>query len=122
MKIEHGKDTASVDEEYSAYFRNQLAGHLYEEGGFSDAEGMTLRYRFIQVDEGSRFSRYMLGPIAGKGTMAIEIVYLDPAGVEIAGVETGGEICGGIFGGSFRSALKKAAKETAEYARSNCQP
>ena len=122
LQIEHGTDTVSVEEEFISYFRNQLAENLYAAGGFADAAGMTLRYRFIQVDEGSRFSRYMLGPIAGKGTMAIEIVYLDSAGAEISRVETGGEISGGLFGGSFKSALKKAAKETAEYARANYLP
>ncbi len=122
MKIEHGEDTVKVEEEYQAFFRERLAENLFGEGGFTEADGMTLRYRFIQVNDGSRFQRYMLGPIAGKGTMAIEIVYLDSAGAEISRVETGGEISGGVFGGSFKSALKKAAKETSEYARSNYLP
>jgi len=122
LTIAHGEDTIAVDDEYSAYFREQLAANLYGEGGFTENDGITLTYRFLQIDNGSRAARYMLGPIAGKGSMAIEIVYADAEGAELSRVETGGEISGGLFGGSFKSALKKAAKETSEYARASFLP
>jgi hypothetical protein len=116
VAIEHGSDTVSVEEEYGTYFRNKLAQELYADGGFAEGEGMVLQYRFIQLDQGSRAARYMFGPIAGKGTMKIEIVFLDAERTEIATIETGGEVSGGFFGGSFKSALDKAAQETADYA------
>ena len=116
MLIEHGEDTVSVEPEHSAFFRTKLAEELYADGAFTEAPGMTVRYRFIQIDNGSRFQRYMLGPISGKGTMAIEIVFLNANGERVSRIETGGEVSGGFMGGSFKSALEKAAKETAEYA------
>jgi hypothetical protein len=119
IAITHGDDTVPVEEEYGAYFRTKLGEELYVEGGFAEGEGLTLRYRFIQLDQGSRAERYLLGPIAGKGTMTIEIVFFDNAGTELSKIHTGGEVSGGFFGGSFKSALDKAAKEAAEYAINN---
>ena len=119
MAIAHGEDTVSVDSEYGAYFQTKLGEELYKEGAFTNGDEMTLQYRFIQLDQGSRAKRYMLGPIAGKGTMTIEIIYLDSEGTEVAKIHTGGEVSGGFFGGSFKSALDKAAQEAAEYAVSN---
>lgn len=119
IAVAHGDDTVPIDPEYSAYFRTKLGEELYTEGGFVEGGGVTLRYRFLQLDEGSRAARYMLGPIAGKGSMTIEILFLDPEGVELSKIHTGGEISGGLFGGSFKSALDKAAKEAAEYAIHN---
>ena len=122
IAINHGDDTVPVEEEYGAYFRTKLGEELYNEGGFAEGDGLTLRYRFLQLDQGSRAARYMLGPIAGKGSMTIEIVFFDPEGVELSKIHTGGEISGGLFGGSFKSALDKAAKEAAEYAINNFLP
>lgn len=119
VDIMHGEDTVPVEEEYGAYFRTKLGEALYTEGAFTEGDGITLRYRFIQLDRGSRAARYMLGPIAGKGTMTIEIVYFDPEGNELSKIHTGGEVSGGFFGGSYKSALKKAANEAAEYAINN---
>lgn len=122
IAIAHGDDTVPVEAEFGSYFRTKLGEELYKQGGFSEGEGLALRYRFIQLDEGSRAERYLLGPIAGKGSMTIEIVFLDPEGTELSKIHTGGEISGGFFGGSFKSALDKAAKEAAEYAINNFLP
>lgn len=119
ISINHGDDTVPVEDEYAAYFRGKLGEELYGEGGFTEGDGLTLTYRFIQLDQGSRAERYLLGPIAGKGTMTIEIRFLDPNGTELSKIHTGGEVSGGFFGGSFKSALDKAAKEAAEYAINN---
>ena len=119
MAIAHGEDTVDVEDEYGAYFQTKLGEELYQEGAFVNGDEMTMRYRFIQLDNGSRAERYLLGPIAGKGTMTIEIIYLDSEGTEVAKIHTGGEVSGGFFGGSFKSALDKAAQEAAEYAISN---
>jgi len=122
IQIVKGEDTVPVDPEYGSYFREKLADALYSVGGFENAEGLTLQYRFIQLDQGSRAARYLLGPIAGKGTMTIEIVFLDLDGNETSRIHTGGEVVGGFAGGSFKSALEKAAKEASEYARNNYLP
>ncbi|MEZ5893578.1 MAG: DUF4410 domain-containing protein [Parvularculaceae bacterium] len=119
IAISHGEDTVPIEEEYGAYFRTKLGEELYTAGAFSEGDGLTVRYRFIQLDQGSRAARYMLGPITGKGTMTIEILFLDPEGTEVAKIHTGGEVSGRFFGGSFKSALDKAAKEAAEYAIQN---
>ena len=122
INISHGSDTVPVEEEYGSYFRTKLGEELYKAGAFTEGDGLTLQYRFIQLDQGSRAERYLLGPIAGKGTMTIEILFLDPEGTEVSKIHTGGEVSGGFFGGSFKSALDKAAKEAAEYAINNFLP
>lgn len=119
IAITHGDDTVPVEEEYGAYFRTKLGEQLYTAGAFAEGGALSLRYRFIQLDRGSRAERYLLGPIAGKGSMTIEIVFLDANGAELSKIHTGGEVSGGFFGGSFKSALDKAAKEAAEYAINN---
>lgn len=119
INITRGDDTVPVEEEYGAYFRTKLGEELYTAGAFSQGDALALQYRFIQLDQGSRAERYLLGPIAGKGSMTIEIVFLDAEGNELSKIHTGGEVSGGFFGGSFKSALDKAAKEAAEYAINN---
>ncbi len=119
INIIHAEDTVAIEENLGSYFRRKLAEELYKEGGFKEGAGLTLRYRFIQLDAGSRTKRYFLGPIAGKGKLTIEIIYLDDEGNELSKIHTGGEISGGVFGGSFKSALDKSAKESAEYAINN---
>lgn len=116
ISVTHGEDTVPVEEEYGAYFRTKLGEELYKEGAFQQGDALNLQFRFIQLDQGSRASRYLLGPIAGKGTMTIEILFLTPDGSQLSKIHTGGEVSGGFFGGSFKSALDKAAKEAAEYA------
>jgi hypothetical protein len=80
---------------------------------------LKIHYRFIQFNPGSQFSRWFWGGIgsAGKGSLTVEVRFLDGSGRELAKIQSEGEITSGAFGGSFDFAVQKAATEVAEYAR-----
>jgi hypothetical protein len=113
------KATVNVPSEVNASFQANLARLLYEEGGFSKGPGLKIKYRFIQFNPGSQFTRWFWGGIgsAGKGTMTVEARFLDSNDKELAKIQSEGEITSGAFGGSFDFAVKKAAQEVAEYAK-----
>ena len=119
IAVSHGTDTIEVDEDASTRFEEKLLEILYAEGAFSEGAGLTLEYRFIQFDKGSQAARYIIGMGVGKGSMTIEVLFLDASGTELARVHTGGEISAGLFGGSFGEAVDTSATEVAEYAIAN---
>ena len=118
-EIIEGKSTVSVPSDVNAAFQSKLAQLIYGEAGFTQGPGLKISYRFIQFNPGSQLSRWFWGGIgsAGKGSMTVEAIFLDPSGKELAKIQSEGEITSGAFGGSFDLAIKKAAAEVAEYAR-----
>ncbi|MEO1404971.1 MAG: DUF4410 domain-containing protein [Pseudomonadota bacterium] len=116
ITVRQAEDTVEVDQAVSEEYGVKLAEYLYEEGVFSEGGDITVEYRFIQMEEGSRALRYVVGLGAGKASMTIESVFLDQEGNELAKIQSGGEISGGLFGGGLNEAVAKAAKETADFA------
>ena len=118
-EIFEDKATVEVPGEVSSSFQAKLVQELYKEGGFTRGPGLKIRYRFIQFNPGSQFTRWFWGGIgsAGKGTMTVEARFLDNSDKELAKIQSEGEISSGAFGGSFDFALEKAAHEVAEYAK-----
>jgi len=94
---------------------------LYKEGAFQKGSELTIRYRFVQFDAGSQFTRWFLGGIgnSGEGSLTIEAKYFDMAGKELSVIQTEGRIGSGFFGGDFSFALQKAAEEIADYTKIN---
>ncbi|MEM8988225.1 MAG: DUF4410 domain-containing protein [Pseudomonadota bacterium] len=120
VKIVAGDDTVGIDPKAGQRFEETLSNLLFgEHGRFSRGEGMTIKYRFIQYDEGSQVARYLIGLGAGKGELTTEITFLDSEGNEMAKIQAGGQIIGGLFGGSFTQAVDRAAMEAADYANEN---
>jgi hypothetical protein len=118
-EIIEGQSTVSVPSDVNAAFQSKLAQLVYGEGGFSQGPGLKIKYRFIQFNPGSQFTRWFWGGLgsAGKGTMTVEAIFLDPSGKELAKIQSEGEITSGALGGSFDLAVQKAAAEVAAYAR-----
>jgi Domain of unknown function (DUF4410) len=118
LKIESGTDTVTLPPEARAHFEKRLNEYLLTgkpPTKFAAGSDLTLRYRFIQFDEGSRALRYIVGFGAGKGKMTAEIVYLDAQGKEVAKINVEGEISMGFFGGDFDMAISQAARQVADY-------
>lgn len=116
-----GDSTVTIDPNIAQAFESQLRQNLYagEKGKFVDGDELTISYRFIQINEGSRAARYFAGGFgAGKGSMTVEVTF-SKGGVELSKINVGGEISAGVFGGSFDSAVKKAAEEAANYTLNN---
>lgn len=118
-EIIEDKSTVSVPSEVSTSFQTKLAQLLFSEGGFSQGPGLKIVYRFIQYNPGSQFTRWFWGGIgsAGKGTMMVEVRFLDQNNKELAKIQSEGEITSGAFGGSFDFAVQKTANEVAAYAK-----
>ena len=119
VSIASGDDTVAVEEGLAEYYEEKLREYLYTEDGFSEGDELTIQYRFIQLDKGSRAARYIIGFGAGKGELTIETIFLDADGSEVARIQSGGEIAVGFAGGSFKEAVAKAAEKTADYAKDN---
>jgi hypothetical protein len=117
-EISAAQSTVNVPQEIQDSFQTKLAKLLYEEGGFTRGPGLTIRYRFIQYNPGSQFTRWFWGGIgnAGEGTMTVEATFLN-GDQELAKIQSEGKIGSGAFGGSFDFAVQKAAGEVAEYAK-----
>ena len=117
LKLESATDTVTVPPQARTHFDARLNEYLYaKDSGFTPGDSLIVRYRFIQFDEGSRALRYLLGFGAGKGTMTVEVIFLDKSQKELAKINVGGEISMGVFGGDFDEAISRAAKEVATYA------
>jgi len=116
LTIESGTDTVAIPADARAHFEKRLNEYLlWEKSPFKPGDALTLRYRFIQFDEGSRALRYVVGFGAGKGKMTAEVTYLDKDKNEIAKITVEGEISMGFFGGDFDQAISIAAKKVADY-------
>lgn len=92
LKIEAATDTVEIPAEARAHFEKRLNEYLFaKNSGFTPGDSLTLRYRFIQYDEGNRALRYVVGFGAGKGKMTAEVTFHDQAGAELGKVEVEGE-------------------------------
>lgn len=112
-------DTVAVPSEFDTYFADSLKSELFENGPFSQADGLVVEYRFMQYDEGNRAVRYMVGFGAGKGEVSIEVTFKNQAGDQLSRIQVGGEMAMGLAGGSIKQALDRAAMEAGEYAKTN---
>jgi hypothetical protein len=122
LKIESGTDTVSIPVDARAHFEKRLNEYLLTATPptkFAPGNDLTLRYRFIQFEEGSRALRYLIGFGAGKGKMTAEITFLDAQGKEVAKINVEGEISMGFLGGDFDMAISQAAREVADYTIKN---
>jgi hypothetical protein len=121
VEIIEGNSTVNVPADVKKVFSQKLEKFVYEEGGFQKGNELKLKYRFIQFNPGSQFTRYMWGGLgsSGKGTLTVEAKFFDPTDQELAMIQSEGEISSGVFGGSFDFALEKCAKEIAEYTKHN---
>ncbi len=113
------KATVNVPVDVSAAFQAKLAQLLYGQEGFTRGPGLQIRYRFIQFNPGSQFTRWFWGGFAsaGKGTMTVEARFLDGSGKELARIQSEAEVTAGVFGGPFDVAIQKTAEEVAEYGK-----
>lgn len=117
VQIQSYGDTVTVPGDARAHFEKRLNEYLFAANShFKQGDDLTVRYRFIQFDEGSRALRYIVGFGAGKGTMTVEVVFLDKQQKELAKINVGGELNMGFFGGDFDEAISRAAREAADYA------
>jgi hypothetical protein len=121
IAVVEGQSTVTVPAEAETTFKNKLDELLFTKGGFQHGDEVTLTYRFVQFNAGSRFKRWFTGGIgnSGEGNLTIEVVYSDKSGKQLGKIMSEGKIGSGIFGGSSDDAIEKAAEEIASYSISH---
>jgi hypothetical protein len=124
VTLTRADDTVSVPDEYRIQFANKIRGLLFgtkdKPGPFAEGQGLTIRIKVIQFDEGSQFQRWFWGGIgnAGEGSMHVVAEFFD-GDKKLAQTQVEGRIGSGFFGGSMSEAVDKAAEEIAKYAIAN---
>ncbi len=113
--------TTQVPEQYQRKFETALANTLYSKSGFSRGGEMTIRYRFLQCEEGNQFARWLTGGLGntGEGSLLVEARILDNKGKTLSKIQTEGKIGSGLCGGSFDHAILQASSRLAEYVINN---
>jgi hypothetical protein len=104
----------SATPEVREVFVNVLEEQLFETGRlFVKGPGMTLRWRVVESDRGSRALRYLVGFGAGQGRFRVLVTLLDEKKQVLATKEFRGTQTMGMGGGSFKGAVRDAADATA---------
>ncbi len=116
--------STEVPEEIKTSFDQLLRERLYKEAGVKEGPETTLNYRFIQVNEGSRFQRWLLGGLgnSGEGTLTTEVTYVDQNHHIVGKIHTEGKIGSGMFGGGFSNAIESAVDQIVQYTLKTIQP
>ena len=123
IKIVEAKSTVEVSSEMKENFNKLLKKEIYSKGKFSEGNGITLEYRFLQFNEGSRMARWLTGGFnnAGEGTLTVEAVIKNGNNFIIAKIQVEGKIVYGFFGGSIDRAMTQVAQGVAKYTITNFQ-
>jgi hypothetical protein len=104
----------SITPEVRDVFVNILEEQLFQTGRlFVKGPGMTLRWRVVESDRGSRALRYLVGFGAGQGRFRVLVTLLDERKQVVATKEFRGTQTMGMGGGSFKGAVRDAADATA---------
>jgi ribosome-associated translation inhibitor RaiA len=115
INIQEKASNIPVSEDVKTYFSEKLKQKLYEEEGYLEGKDITIEYRFVQVNKGNRFIRWLIGFGTGKGAIRIEAKFKNTAGDVTSNIQAEGTISGGILGGEFYSAIDKAVSEMIKY-------
>lgn len=121
VKLEYEQGGAAVTQDAAAYLQRKMEEAFFGPNQpFTRGNDLTVRYRFVGFDRGSRISRYLLGGLAGgEAEMVIEAEFVRPDGTVLAKVQSQGRVNAGFFGGSSNSAIDGAVKEIRDYAIAN---
>ena len=116
LKIIEARHAVDVPDKRRANFLDRFRRAMYEKGAFKPGEEMTIEYRFLVYDEGSRVKRHVIGFGAGEAEILVQAVFKDTTGQPLGRVETTGRVTSGIVGGDFKDAFNRAAEKIAAYA------
>jgi hypothetical protein len=119
VQILRGEDTVCLPEDVRESFEEKLSKKLYAGDALHHGLQVQLQYRFLEYNEENQLAWYTFGGLGNseKGSLLIEVIYIDADGVEITKIHTGGKISTGIFGGFCSNALDTAADEIASFTR-----
>lgn len=112
------KPADQVPKAVSDYLQSKMDEAFFKESPpFGRGYDITVRYRFVAFEPGSRLGRAVLGPLGvGAAQMVIEAEFVDQEGKVLSRVRSRGETRAGFFGGSFYSAVDRAVEDIRRYA------
>lgn len=109
-------------------FKKELEAKLFEDGGFTRGDGLTLIYRFVEFDPGDRGlcwskeprpSRRANGERAAKACLTVDVRFADSHGKEIGRLVSEGTDGSELVDGSVDKAVDMAAAGVARFARTH---
>lgn len=109
-------NSAAMDPELKTYFRDKLDDYLGEYFGQQNRQRLTVRYRFVNFNEGSSFKRYLSVGVTnwGEGGLVVETEFVDSEGQVLGKIVTDANVEGTDLGG-IEKAFKRAAKKISEF-------
>ncbi|MCG8464487.1 MAG: hypothetical protein MI750_06495 [Xanthomonadales bacterium] len=112
--------SAAMETELKDYFEDELNDYLGERFALGGRDSLTLRYRFVNFNEGNRFKRYLSVGVTnwGEGGLVVETEFLDAEGNLLGKIVTDANVEGTDLGGIqkvFRRAAKKISQFTIEH-------
>jgi len=117
-ELVYDQSSVPVDQNNLDYTKEKMEAALFAGDSpiFTRGSGLTIRYRYVGFNEGSRVGRYLLPGIAGGATVILETDFVARDGTVLATVRGEGEVGGGFAGGSNKSGIDQAIEEIAAYA------
>jgi len=117
--LQYDTPTIAVEEGAQQHLqrRMQEAFLTGENAVFQPGNDLTIRYRFVGHNEGSRVGRYLTMGLAGGSKTYIVADFLNSAGEMVGQVRAEGSVGVGIAGGSAKSGIDGAVKKIAAYAQ-----
>ncbi|MGB7370785.1 MAG: hypothetical protein WA907_05995 [Erythrobacter sp.] len=116
--LQYDESAVPVDQDNLEYTAEKMENALFDGDSpiFSRGDGITIRYRYVGFNEGSRVGRWLTGGIGGQSKVLLEVDFVDQSGDVVARVRGEGGVGGGLAGGSNKTGIDKAIAEVAEYA------
>ena len=121
VEISEGDSAVNVPTDFNKAFRQVLEEYIYEERGFQKGKDLCIKYSFVQYNPGSQFKRWLSGGIGGwgKGTLRVEVKFVNQMDQELARIQVEGELSGGALGGGFEDTIYQCVRAIAKYAKQN---
>jgi len=107
-----------VDEDKRLEFEATLK-RMLNKRGFTEGDGLILKYWAADADEGSRSARFWLGFGIGSGRLQVAVEFFDSAGNRLATTDNVGTVSGGFTGGSYSEAIVNTATAIADFTKKN---
>lgn len=116
--VVYDDSSVSVDANNLEYTAKKMEEAFYAGDSpiFTRGSGLTVKWRYVGFNEGSRLGRYVLPGIAGGSKILLEADFVDGNGAILSTVRGEAEVGGGFAGGSNKTGIDKAVKEIATYA------
>ena len=121
VNLARAESTVDVTADAQTYLDQKMHAAFHDgPNAFGDGNDVTIRYRFVTYQRGSRALRYIgAGILGGKAKVVVEAEFLSATGERIGLVRAEGEVAGGIAGGSHNSGIDKAVNEIRAYAQAH---